>query len=91
MLQIPECYGYKHDEEGHLVIDEEKAKNVKLIFDLYLNGQSVVGIIKELEKHTDTILSFPNRGPWGGFQIPGELLRLDSGLFHQQIPCGERG
>lgn len=30
--------------------DEEKAKNVKLIFNLYLSGQSVVGIIKELEK-----------------------------------------
>ena len=44
------CYGYKHNEEGHLVIDEETAKNVKLIYDLYLSGQSVVGIIKELEK-----------------------------------------
>ena len=44
------CYGYKHDEDGHLVIDEEKAKNVKLIFDLYLGGQSVVGIIRELAK-----------------------------------------
>ena len=44
------CYGYKHDESGHLVIDEEKAKNVKLIYDLYLSGQSVVGIIKELAK-----------------------------------------
>lgn len=44
------CYGYKHDENSHLVIDEEKAKNVKLIFDLYLGGQSVIGIIKELEK-----------------------------------------
>ena len=44
------CYGYKHNEDGHLVIDEETAKNVKLIYDLYLSGQSVVGIIKELEK-----------------------------------------
>ena len=44
------CYGYKHNEDGHLVIDEEKAKNVKLIYDLYLSGQSVVGIIKELAK-----------------------------------------
>lgn len=43
------CYGYKHDKEGHLIIDEETAKNVELIFDLYLNGNSVVGIIKELE------------------------------------------
>ena len=54
--------GYKHDEEGHLVIDEEKAKNVKLIFDLYLNGQSVVGIIKELEKQK--ILSPTGKEKW---------------------------
>lgn len=44
------CYGYKHNEDGHSVIDEETAKNVKLIYDLYLSGQSVVGIIKELAK-----------------------------------------
>lgn len=44
------CYGYKHDEDGKLIIDEETAENVKIIFDLYLNGQSVLGIIKELEK-----------------------------------------
>lgn len=43
------CYGYKHNADGRLMIDEEMAKNVKLIFDLYLSGQSVVGIIKELE------------------------------------------
>lgn len=56
------CYGYKHDEEGHLIIDEEKAKNVKLIFELYLNGQSVVGIIKELEKQK--ILSPTGKAKW---------------------------
>ena len=44
------CYGYKHDEDGKLIIDEETAENVKMIFDLYLRGQSVLGIIKELEK-----------------------------------------
>lgn len=42
------CYGYKHDEEGKLVIDEETAGNVKLIFGLYLLGYSILGIIKEL-------------------------------------------
>lgn len=56
------CYGYKHDEDGHLVIDEEKAKNVKLIYDLYLRGQSVVGIIKELEKRK--ILSPKGKIKW---------------------------
>ena len=56
------CYGYKHDEDGHLVIDEEKAKNVKLIYDLYLSGQSVVGIIKELAKRK--ILSPTGKTKW---------------------------
>lgn len=56
------CYGYKHDENGHLVIDEEKAKNVKLIYDLYLSGQSVVGIIKELAKRK--ILSPKGKENW---------------------------
>lgn len=44
------CYGYKHGADGRLVLDEETAKNVKLIFDLYLSGQSVLGIIRELER-----------------------------------------
>ncbi len=44
------CYGYKYNNGIHLSIDKEKAKNVKLIFNLYLDGQSVIGIIKELEK-----------------------------------------
>lgn len=56
------CYGYKHDEDGHLVIDEETARNVKLIYDLYLSGQSVVGIIKELKKHK--ILSPKGKENW---------------------------
>ncbi|WP_337483974.1 recombinase family protein [Porcipelethomonas sp.] len=56
------CYGYKHNENGHLVIDEETAKNVKLIYDLYLSGQSVVGIIKELAKRK--ILSPKGKENW---------------------------
>lgn len=56
------CYGYKHDADGKLVIDEEKAENVKLIFDLYLSGQSVLGIIKELEKRK--ILSPTGKKKW---------------------------
>lgn len=44
------CYGYKHDKDGHLIIDEETAKNVKLIFDLYLSGQSVIGDYQRVGK-----------------------------------------
>lgn len=56
------CYGYKHDEDGRLIVDEEKAPNVKLIFDLYLGGQSVIGIIKELEKRN--VLSPTGKEKW---------------------------
>jgi site-specific DNA recombinase len=44
------CYGYINDAEGKLVIDEKEAKNVHMIFNLYLQGRSVLGIAKELER-----------------------------------------
>lgn len=44
------CYGYKHDKDGKLVIDEQKAENVKLIFDLYLSGQSVTRNYQRVRK-----------------------------------------
>ena len=56
------CYGYRHDENGRLIVDEKTANNVKLIFDLYLSGHSVLGIIKELEKQK--ILSPTGKEKW---------------------------
>jgi DNA invertase Pin-like site-specific DNA recombinase len=44
------CYGYYNDKNGTLAIDEKEAKNVRLIFNLYLQGRSVLGIAKELER-----------------------------------------
>lgn len=44
------CYGYKNDAEGKLVIDEKEAKNVRLIFNMYLQGKSILGIVSELEQ-----------------------------------------
>lgn len=35
------CYGYVHNADGKFVIDEKKAKNVRLIFELYLQGKKV--------------------------------------------------
>ena len=43
------CYGYDKDKNGELVINEEQAEVVRLIFHLYLKGKSVGGIINELE------------------------------------------
>lgn len=44
------CYGYDNDENGDLVINEEQAVIVRLIFDLYLGGKSILGIVKELKE-----------------------------------------
>lgn len=44
------CFGYKHNEDGELIIDEGQAEVVRTIFELYLSGRSVVLIIRELEK-----------------------------------------
>lgn len=43
------CYGYDKYENGDLVINKEQAEVVKLIFDLYLGGKSILGIVKELK------------------------------------------
>lgn len=44
------CYGYTNDENGELIIQSREAEVVQLIFDLYLQGKSIVGIKKELEQ-----------------------------------------
>ena len=44
------CYGYENDENGLLGIKNEEARNVRLIFELYLGGFSIIGIKRELEK-----------------------------------------
>ena len=44
------CYGYFNDVDGNLAIDEKEAKNVQMIYNLYLQGKSVLGLVKELER-----------------------------------------
>lgn len=44
------CYGYKNDVDGSLIVDDGEAKNVQLIFDSYLQGKSIIGIIEKLER-----------------------------------------
>lgn len=50
------------DENGDLVVNEEKAENVKLIFELYLSGNSGVGIIEEF--HNRNIKSPTGKNSW---------------------------
>jgi DNA invertase Pin-like site-specific DNA recombinase len=49
-LYSRKCYGYKHDQDCELIIDDEPAKVVRLIYDLYLSGLSVLLISRELAK-----------------------------------------
>lgn len=42
------CYGYKKDKNGMFIIYEEEAKVVRYIYDWYLEGYSIGGIIDKL-------------------------------------------
>ncbi len=44
------CYGFYNNEDGNLSVNEKETKNVRMIFNLYLQGKSVLGIVKELER-----------------------------------------
>ena len=46
-LYSRKCYGY-NSSDGTLIVNPEEAKNVRLIFDLYLKGYSIVKIVNEL-------------------------------------------
>lgn len=55
-------YGYTKNINGELVIDEEQAKNVQDIFRWYLDGASILGIIKKL--YDAGILSTTGKEKW---------------------------
>lgn len=66
------CYGYTNDENGDLVVNEAEAENVRLIFDFYLSGKSIIGIVKELQNRN--IKSPTGKDSWPKRSIE-EMLR----------------
>jgi DNA invertase Pin-like site-specific DNA recombinase len=44
------CYGYYQAKDGNLQINEDEAKIVRSVFDMYLQGLSIIGIVREIEK-----------------------------------------
>jgi site-specific DNA recombinase len=51
----PVLLGYDHDEDGNLVVNEDEAKTVRLIFFMYLYGYStskIANILTELKRET---------------------------------------
>ena len=75
----PILLGYDHDEDGNLVINEEEAKIVKLIFMMYLNGctcQEIADTLTDLgcmTKKGNTVWS------------PGSILQILQNERH----CGD--
>ena len=56
------CFGYKKNDEGKLVPDDEQAAIVKRIYELYLSGASIIAIINTLAE--DKIPSPKGSGTW---------------------------
>ena len=62
------CYGYKHDKDGRLIVDEEKAETVRMIFRLSGEGASLSQIAQTLQAR-----GIPS--PWGKAVWSRETLR----------------
>lgn len=60
-------------ENGDLVINKEQAEVVKLIFDLYLGGKRILGIVKELKDRN--IKSSTGKDNWPKCSVE-EMLRV---------------
>lgn len=84
------CYGYKKDEKGELIPHPEEAKVVRKIFEWYLEGESIIGILKLLEKYS--ILSPRGKAVWPkrtvDEMLSNEKYRGDSLLKHA-TPSGD--
>ncbi len=89
------CYGYCKDKNGMLVIDDEKAEVVRKIFNWYLEGFSIVGIIKKL--YTKNIKSPKGKDRWSKHAIEtmlvnmkytGDVAIADSGKPDQRYKIG---
>jgi len=50
LFLTPVLLGYDHDEEGNLIINEEEANTVRLIFFMYLYGFSTTQIAEQLNE-----------------------------------------
>lgn len=66
------CYGFRKDEYGMLVIDEEQAEVVKRIYNLYLEGATALGIKREMERRR--IKSPTGKDKWNKSNIEKMLV-----------------
>lgn len=79
ILLTPELFGFKHDEEGTLVINEEEAPIVRLIFFMYLYGYTCQQIAETLTKLG--VKTKKGKEEWS----PGTVL----GILRNERHCGD--
>lgn len=70
-LYSRKCFGYKHNEDGELIIDEGQADVVRTIFELYLSGLSVISISRELHKRR--IKSPQGKDTWSKHSVISQI------------------
>ena len=75
------AYGYRKDPEDHhkLIVDEEAAEIVKLIFEKYISGMSILGITRELNE-----IGVPNPSMYKklkGFDYKHPAGKMNDGLW----------
>jgi len=64
--------GYTKDERGKIAIDESRAKWIRLIYTMYVNGRSYDEIIAELERNS--VLTPSGMNKWNRNSIHGILI-----------------
>ena len=79
ILLTPVLLGYDHDEDGNLVINEEEAQTVQLIFFMYLYGYSC-------QKIAETLVTLGRKTKRGKVQwTPTTVL----GVLRNERHCGD--
>ena len=75
----PELLGYDKDEDGNLVINEDEAETVKVIYYLYLNGFSISEI-------ADLLTEYGRKTKLGNTECnPGSIMKIIQNERH----CGD--
>lgn len=79
IVLTPVLIGYDHDEDGNLIINEEEARTVRLIFFMYLYGYTCKEIAEMLERLGRTTKK--EKPSWSA----GSIL----GILRNERYCGE--
>lgn len=76
-----DLFGYCHDKDGNYFINEEDANVVREIFQLYIIGESKLGIARKMR----------SRGYFLNFQNAVDCHTMIDNVLHNRDYCGQNG